>query len=133
MSTSYFSKELPDSPIYINGQPYRFDFLATSDESLIRHLTNAAARRVGGVLVLTKQQYDEAVESKKKQKSQPSSQRRPGREEIRQKVIPSPRSRDAARVAAAEGDGVFATPEAAAVATKSLEQYKPTTAKGLLR
>lgn len=130
MSTAYYSKELPEQPLYIGGKPYRFDFLATEDPALIKHLDLAAARHVGGVLKISQAQYEAGLDEKKKQTSTPSSRRLHQREEVRQKLIPSPR-RGAGRVAAGEDSKAAATPDKAAVSA-SAEQYRPKTSKGLL-
>lgn len=133
MSTSYYSKELPDQPLYINGAPYRFEFLATDDPALIKHLDNAAAKHVGGIIKIDKAAYDQAQDLKKKG-SQPSfSQKRPGREEVRQKLLPSrQKSRGAAAAVESEGNPVELTPEQAALKAQGMEQFKPKTSKGIL-
>lgn len=133
MSTSYYSKELPEQPIYINGAPHRFDFLATSDPVLIRHLDSAAAKHVGGIIKITQAQYEAAQEVKKKTPSPAFSQKRHQREEVRQKVIPSqPRRRGAAVAVESAGNPVALTPEAAALKAHDMEKFKPKTSKGIL-
>jgi hypothetical protein len=133
MSTSYYSKELPDQPIYINGKPYRFELLATDDPALSRHLDSAAAKHVGGIIKLSKAEFDAAQDLKKKQTSQPSFQKRLGREEVKQKIIPrNQRSRGAAHAVEEEGNPVELTPEQAAIKAQDREQFKPKTARGIL-
>lgn len=76
-TTAYFEKELPEQAIYIQGRPFKFDFLATEDDFLIAELRNAARSGVGGVIEITQQQYDEGLKKKENSKlSQPSFQRR---------------------------------------------------------
>lgn len=134
MSTSYFAKELPEQPIYINGQAMRFDVFATSDPDVIQKLSSAAAKRVGGVLVITKEQYESALEDKKKVQSNPSLKRRQGREEVKQKVIPlNPRKAGAGRVAVpVDSKAIAATPEEVAIKAQNVQQFRPKVAKGIL-
>lgn len=131
MSTAYYSKELPDQPIYILGRAYRFDVFATDDQELIRHLDSAARKHVGGVFKITKSEYEQAQELKKKPQSQTFLTKQPGREEVRQKLIPSLKARGVGRVAVAE-DNPNPTPQDVAVTDNVVGQYKPKTGKGIL-
>lgn len=81
---AFYSKELPDQPLYLNGKAYRFDLMETEDQSLIRLLDSACARRIGGVTKLTEQQY---LDKKKQKQSSLSSPKQYKREEIKQKVF----------------------------------------------
>ena len=130
MSTEYYSKELPESPIYINGAAVRFDLLETQDPSLIQHLNNAAAKHVGGIVKLTQQQYEAALELKKKAQLNPSLPKRHQREEVRQKVVPLNRRKNAAAVVADIENSP--TPEQAALQAQNIEKFRPKTAKGIL-
>jgi hypothetical protein len=133
MSTSYYSKELPDQPLYINGTPYRFETLATDDPVLSKHLDNAAAKHVGGIVKISKAEYDAAQDLKKKNPQPAFSQKRHQREEVKQKLLPSrPRSRGVAAAVESEDNPVELTPEQAALKAQSMEQFKPRTAKGIL-
>jgi hypothetical protein len=67
----WYSKELPDAPVYVNGFPLRFDFLATEDPTLIAELDKCAHRGMGGVVSITQEEYE--VEVKKKDSSIQSS------------------------------------------------------------
>lgn len=81
--TRFYTKELPESPIYIQGRPFRFDFMATEDGWLISEFSNAIAQGIGGIVEITKEQYDESIKKKSESPSQPSFQRR-------SEIIPSP-------------------------------------------
>lgn len=65
MPTKWYTKELPTSPVWILGAPFRFDILETSDNALITELDKCARQGIGGVSSITQEQYGE--ESKKKQ------------------------------------------------------------------
>lgn len=60
----YYLKEIPDSPVVINGVAMRFDFLQTEDPVLISEFTKCIAAGVGGVLEIDKARYDEEVKKK---------------------------------------------------------------------
>lgn len=66
----YFSKEIPESAVVINGTSMRFDILETADPILIRELDACIARGVGGVISISESQYQEEV--KKKASGNPS-------------------------------------------------------------
>jgi hypothetical protein len=70
MATKFYSKDLPDQPIYIQGRPYKFDFIATDDPWLIGEFENAIRAQTGGISEVSKEAYDEAL--KKKSSSAPS-------------------------------------------------------------
>lgn len=81
---AWYSKELEDQPLYLNGRAYRFDLLETEDAQLIPLLDACAAKRKGGIVKLTEQQYQEQV--KKKLLTPPSLLKQRKREEVHQKV-----------------------------------------------
>lgn len=63
---SYFHKEILSNAVYHNGKPLPFvpvedanGILQTDDTELAAKLTDMAARRVGGIRVLTQEQYEE--------------------------------------------------------------------------
>lgn len=63
---SYFHKEILSNAVYHNGKPLPFvpvedanGILQTDDAELAAKLTDMAARRVGGIRVLTPEQYEE--------------------------------------------------------------------------
>jgi hypothetical protein len=69
---AFFNKELPEQPIYVQGRGLKFEFMATEDDFLIGELRNAVRGGYGGVIEITREQYDEGV--KKKENSKNSSQ-----------------------------------------------------------
>lgn len=60
----YFSKEIPETAVVINGTSMRFDILETADPVLIQELDNCVARGVGGVVAISEAQYQEEVKKK---------------------------------------------------------------------
>lgn len=69
METKYYYKELENTAIYLtDGRPFKFDYLATEDSWLIMELDAAIANGVGGVVKITKEQYDEAIKKKQEGK-----------------------------------------------------------------
>ena len=60
----YYRKEIEESPVFIAGHPYRFSILATEDTILITELDKCAIRGVGGVIRITKEEYDSEYEKK---------------------------------------------------------------------
>lgn len=60
----YFSKEIPESAVVINGTSMRFDLLETADQILINELDACIARGVGGVVSISEAQYQEEVKKK---------------------------------------------------------------------
>jgi hypothetical protein len=60
----YYRKEIPDQAIYVFGQPFRFDILATEEVPLIHELDKCIAKQRGGVIAITQEEYE--VEVKKK-------------------------------------------------------------------
>ena len=109
MPTKYYSKEIPEAPVFVSGHPMRFDLLETSDPMLITELDKCVARGIGGVISITPEQY--AEESKKKQALQSSNNSKPPhRQEL------SALQLDARRVVEAVGNpaprqGMFAKPQ----------------------
>lgn len=70
MPTKWYRKELPTQPIWINGSPVKFDVLQTSDPVMIANLDAAIANQRGGIIAITKEEFD--VEDKKKASGKPS-------------------------------------------------------------
>jgi len=109
----WYRKEIPDQAILVFGQPFRFDLLATEDQSLIHELDKCIAKQRGGVVGITKEEYD--LESQKKitenllrDSSKPPHQRH----EL--KAHPLPQDRRAVEVVANPGGrrgGMFARPQ----------------------
>lgn len=64
MPKKFYSKELPDQPVYVNGFPLRFDIVETEDPTLIRELDNCVRNGMGGVVAITQEQYAEEVKKK---------------------------------------------------------------------
>lgn len=109
MQQRYFQKEIPESGVLIFGQQFRFDILETSDPTLIAELDKCVARGVGGVIAITKEQYDEE-QKKKLLLSSSASSNPPHRQEL------SALRLDARRVVEAVGNpaprtGMFSKPQ----------------------
>lgn len=84
MEPQWYGKELPTNKLYLsNGHPITFDIMETSDAWLIQELDSAIRNQVGGVIRLTKEQYDEAVKKKSAEKSPVSSP------SYRQEIMPT--------------------------------------------
>lgn len=74
MAVTYYAKEIPGTAIYLsNGHPFKFDFLATEDAWLIMELDAAIRNHVGGVIKITKEQYEEGLKKKSEEKLRNSS------------------------------------------------------------
>lgn len=71
----YYSKEIPESAVFINGTAMRFDILETADQTLVTELDKCIERGIGGVISMTKEEYDEEVKKKVSGLSSPSSLR----------------------------------------------------------
>lgn len=126
---AYFAKELPDQALYLAGKAYRFEVMETEDPTLIRLLDGAIAKRIGGVSRISEQDY---LAKKKVMASQPSLKKQYKREEVRQKLVPQPRSLSRNR----NGNAVAeANPTPAQVATNAvvdMSKFIPTASKGVL-
>ena len=72
-TTRYYSKDLPESPVYIMGHPMKFDILATQDTLLITELDKCVKKGVGGVATMSEADYNEAVKKKELSGNSPSS------------------------------------------------------------
>lgn len=86
--TRYYRKELPDRPVLLLGQAYRFD-LMEADGALADALDQAASKRIGGVIKITEEDY---LELKKNATLKPSLTKPRGREEVSKKLLPLQRS-----------------------------------------
>jgi hypothetical protein len=64
MPTKYYSKEIPEMPIYVHGTPLKFEVLETSDAALIVELDKAIQFGRGGVFAITKEQFDDLAQKK---------------------------------------------------------------------
>jgi len=110
---NYFRKEVEQSPVYIFGQPFRFDLLATEDAMLIAELDKCVHRGIGGVVSITKEEYEE--ESKKKQAEQLSrNSLNPPQHRPELKSLNLPPDRRAVEAVANPGgrrNGMFARPQ----------------------
>lgn len=118
----FYLKELPDAPVYIFGSPFRFDFLATEDSTLITELDKCARNGIGGVISITQEQYDEEVKKKQAEiHSENSLRPPPHRTELQAfhkvdqrrvaEVVANPRSRG----------GMFARPQTGNVPRQNQE------------
>lgn len=68
MSNRYYSKELPDAPVYVAGNPLTFDFLETGNPVLIAELDNCVRRGVGGVSEISSETYAEEIKKKERER-----------------------------------------------------------------
>ena len=80
MTKRYYAKEIPESPCWIFGQPYRFDLLATEDPVLIQELDKCVRKGIGGISALSESNYTEELKKKQDEKllqsfSKPSQRR----------------------------------------------------------
>lgn len=104
----YYSKEIPESGVVINGTTMRFDLLETEDPVLIAELDKCVARGVGGVISITQEQFEEEVKKKASGLQSPSSwnSRRQRQELSANQLV-------ALRAVGRDGDanGQFATPQ----------------------
>lgn len=66
-------KEISESPVYVMGQPLKFDIMATQDTLLISELDKCVKRGVGGILTLTEAQYNEELSKKNSSTPSPDS------------------------------------------------------------
>jgi hypothetical protein len=109
----YYMKELETVPIYIFGQPFRFDVLATEDPQLIHELDKCIAKQRGGVIAITKEEHDVAVQKKITENLLRDSSKPPHqRHEL--KAVQLPQDRRAVEVVANPGGrrgGMFARPQ----------------------
>jgi len=109
----YFRKEIEQSPVYIRGQPFRFDILATEDAMLIAELDKCVRRQIGGVIEITEAEYQD--ESKKKESEQLSrNSSNPLQHRAELKSLNLPPDRRAVEVVANPGgrrNGMFARPQ----------------------
>ena len=110
MPTKFYAKEIPESPIFINGHGLRFDFMETEDSMLIAELDKCVARGVGGVMSITQEQYSEEIKKKELSASLNGSLKPQQRQEI------SALRLDARRVVEAVANpapraGMFAKPQ----------------------
>lgn len=71
MATQYFRKELPDQPLRLsNGIPLTGEFFAVDDPWMQNELNTAITRRVGGILSISKEEYDDGMAQKKSETPQ---------------------------------------------------------------
>lgn len=64
MPSKFYRKDIPQMPVYIHGTPLKFEILETADAALIEELDRCIAFGRGGVISITKEEYEE--EAKKK-------------------------------------------------------------------
>jgi len=80
---NFYSKELPETPVWVGGMPVKFDILKTEDPKLIEHLEACIKNQCGGVIRIDEATYES--ELKKKANGSPSafdSKLRPHRLEL---------------------------------------------------
>jgi hypothetical protein len=111
---NYFRKELPESAVYVNGFPMRFDFLATEDPALVAELNKCVAKGVGGIVSITKEEYDLEL-SKKNAATSPEALRPhpslPHRQEIISPNLHGPRVAEVVANPGGSRNGMFARPQ----------------------
>jgi hypothetical protein len=110
----YYRKEIPEQAILIFGQPFRFDFLATEDQSLIHELDKCIAKQRGGIIGITKEEYDVEVKKKETESFLQGSSKPLQHQRHELKAIPLPQDRRAVEVVANPGgrrNGMFAQPQ----------------------
>jgi hypothetical protein len=61
---NYYRKEIPESPVYVKGAPMSFDFLETSDPTLIAEFTACIRGQRGGIIEMTKEEYESEIKKK---------------------------------------------------------------------
>ena len=64
MPNKFYRKDIPQMPVYVHGTPLKFELLETADAMLIEELDKCIAFGRGGVISITKEEFDE--EAKKK-------------------------------------------------------------------
>lgn len=62
--TKYYQKEIPESPVYVQGTPLKFDILETADPVLIEELDKCVLKGRGGVFSITAEVYAEELKKK---------------------------------------------------------------------
>lgn len=109
----YFRKEIPEQAILVFGHPLRFDFLATEDQQLISELDKCIRKQRGGVIAISKEEYDQEI-SKKNTETLLRSNSRPPQQRHELQSIPLPQDRRAVEVVANPGgrrNGLLARPQ----------------------
>jgi hypothetical protein len=113
--SKYYRKELENQAVFIFGHPMRFDFLATEDPALISELDKCAAKGIGGVVSITKEQHDEELKKKEtlelsngSSKPHPST---PHRQEIVSPNLHGPRVAEVIANPGGRRNGMFARPQ----------------------
>jgi hypothetical protein len=104
----YYLKEIPETAVIINGVSMRFDILETADPILISELDKCIQRQIGGVVAITKEQFDEEVKKKANEKlSGNSSNPLRRRQELSSNLLAGV----GAAAGAGRSNGQFATPQ----------------------
>lgn len=101
MTTRWYYKELPENQLWLSsGARFTFEWLETSDAWLISELDAAIANQIGGVIAITKEQYDEGIKKKSEVKSPNSLPRRQEINPLQHQFNMSPRGFPGARAVA---------------------------------
>lgn len=124
--SAYYSKELPQQPFFVNGKAYRFDLIQLDDPALIQHFDSAAWKGIGGIIKISREDYESAI---KKKTLKPSSSSKPQqREEVKQKRLSYGQKKSrSASVAVAVKPEPDQPPD-----LSDMSQYIPKTAKGVM-
>lgn len=103
----FYLKEIPDTPVIVNGASMRFDVLATEDPTLIAELDKCIEKSIGGVIAITEEVYNEEVKKKESGTHSGSNlKRRHQRQELSAIQLVELRA-----AVAASGKGQFASPQ----------------------
>jgi len=62
--TKFYRKDIPQMPVYVHGVPLKFELLETADAALIEELDKCISFGRGGVMSITKEEFED--EAKKK-------------------------------------------------------------------
>jgi hypothetical protein len=62
--TKFYRKDIPQMPVYVHGVPLKFELLETADAALIEELDKCITFGRGGVMSITKEEFED--EAKKK-------------------------------------------------------------------
>lgn len=73
----HYGKEIPESAVWINGVPLKFEILETADPTTIAELDKCIAHGRGGVYSITEEQYAEELKKKESGISSSSSSMQP--------------------------------------------------------
>jgi hypothetical protein len=124
----FYRKELPDTPIVINGERLKFAFLKCEDgDPRIKALDECVRKKVGGVIAVESEEAHQEWLKKKAQRKPSLSGFK--REEVKEKSFPQGKG-EVARYAVKEETPAQAEPVGVGAAV-DFTKFKPTTARGV--